>query len=151
VLTAYNTGFKVKISAFYQHKLFVILQKTTVVSLHMLNGLPATGASCSAEGKNTPNFFFLKRFIRQTVYARCKRMNCKIVPVTNSNRYVQYGASGKGVVEIHVNNSSEKGTEKKLRSPNFYLQLLFIYTPMIQLGGRSYIRFSFSLVSLGNL
>jgi len=44
--------------------------------------------------------FFLKRFIRQTVYTRCTRMNCKIVPVTNSNRYVQYGASGKGVVEI---------------------------------------------------
>jgi len=32
---------------------------------------------------------FLKRFIRQRVYTRCKRMNCKIVPVTNSNRYVQ--------------------------------------------------------------
>jgi len=29
-------------------------------------------------------------------------MNCKIVPVTNSNRYVQYGANGKGVVEIQI-------------------------------------------------
>jgi len=29
-------------------------------------------------------------------------MNYKIVPVTNSNRYVQYGASGKGVVEIQM-------------------------------------------------
>ena len=46
--------------------------------------------------------FFLKRFIRQTVYTRCTRTNCKIVPVTNSNRYVQYGASGKGVVEIQM-------------------------------------------------
>jgi len=46
--------------------------------------------------------FFLKRFIRQTVYTRCTRMNYKIVPVTNSNRYVQYGASGKGVVEIQM-------------------------------------------------
>ena len=46
--------------------------------------------------------FFLKRFIRPTVYTRCTRMNCKIVPVTNSNRYVQYGASGKGVVEIQM-------------------------------------------------
>jgi len=45
---------------------------------------------------------FLKRFIRQTVYTRCTRMNYKIVPVTDSNRYVQYGASGKGVVEIQM-------------------------------------------------
>jgi len=29
-------------------------------------------------------------------------MNCKIVPVTISNSYVQYGASGKGVVEIQM-------------------------------------------------
>ena len=29
-------------------------------------------------------------------------MNCKIVPVTSSNRNVQYGASGKGVVEIQM-------------------------------------------------
>ena len=29
-------------------------------------------------------------------------MNCKIVPLTNSNRYVQYGASDKGVVEIQM-------------------------------------------------
>jgi len=29
-------------------------------------------------------------------------MNCKIVPVTSSNRYIQYGASGKGVVEIQM-------------------------------------------------
>jgi len=29
-------------------------------------------------------------------------MDCKIVPVTSSNRYVEYGASGKGVVEIQV-------------------------------------------------
>jgi len=47
-------------------------------------------------------YHFLKRFIRQTVYTRCTRMNCKIVPVTNSNRNVQYGASGKGVVEIQM-------------------------------------------------
>ena len=45
---------------------------------------------------------FFKRFIIQTVYTRCTRMNCKIVPVTNSNRYVQYGANGKGVVEIQM-------------------------------------------------
>jgi len=49
-----------------------------------------------------PVHIFLKRFIRPTVYTRCTRMNCKIVPVTNSNRYVQCGASGKGVVEIQM-------------------------------------------------
>jgi len=41
-------------------------------------------------------------FLRQTVYTGCTRMNSKIVPVTNSNRYVQYGASGKWVVEIQM-------------------------------------------------
>ena len=46
--------------------------------------------------------YFLKRFIRQTLYTKCTRMNCKIVPVTNSNRYVQYGASGNEVVEIQM-------------------------------------------------
>jgi len=56
---------------------------------------------------------FLKRFIRQTVYTRCTRTNCKIVPVTNSNRYVQYGASGKGVVEIQMRITAVKKEQKK--------------------------------------
>jgi len=44
--------------------------------------------------------FFLKWFFTQTVYTRCTRMNCEIVPVNSFTRFVQYGASGKGIVEI---------------------------------------------------
>jgi len=40
-------------------------------------------------------------------------MNCKIVPVTYSNRYVQYGASGKGVVEIQMWIAAVKKEQKK--------------------------------------
>ena len=40
------------------------------------------------------NAFFLKRFITQTVYTRCTKINYKIVPVTNFNKYVLYGTSG---------------------------------------------------------
>jgi hypothetical protein len=38
--------------------------------------------------------FFLKRFIVQTVCTVCTRINYKIVPVTNLNKYLQYGTSG---------------------------------------------------------
>jgi hypothetical protein len=41
-----------------------------------------------------PSFFFLKRFIAQTVYRVCTRINYKIVPVTNLNKYLHYGTSG---------------------------------------------------------
>ena len=36
---------------------------------------------------------FLKRFIAQTAYRVCKRINYKIVPVTNLNKYLHYGTS----------------------------------------------------------
>lgn len=68
VLTTYITRFKVKNSAFCQHKLFVILQKTVVISLHMLNGLPTTSPSCSAGGTNTPNFYLQFVFIYTCVF-----------------------------------------------------------------------------------
>ena len=34
---------------------------------------------------------FFKRFISQTVYTVCTRINYKIVPVTNLNKYLHYG------------------------------------------------------------
>jgi hypothetical protein len=34
-----------------------------------------------------PPIPFLKRFIAQTVYTVCTRINCKIVPVTSLNKY----------------------------------------------------------------
>jgi len=40
-------------------------------------------------------------------------MNYKIVPITNSNRYVQYGGSGKGVVEIQMRITAVKKEQKK--------------------------------------
>ena len=36
----------------------------------------------------------LKRFITQTVYTRCTRINYKIVPVTSFNKYLHYGTNG---------------------------------------------------------
>jgi len=39
-------------------------------------------------------FFFLKRFIAQTVYTVCTRINYTTVPVTNLNKYGHYGTSG---------------------------------------------------------
>jgi hypothetical protein len=41
-----------------------------------------------------PNYFFLKRIISQIVYKVCARINYKIVPATNLNKYLHYGASG---------------------------------------------------------
>jgi len=38
--------------------------------------------------------FFLKRFIAQRIYTVCTRINYKIVPVTNLNKYLEYGTSG---------------------------------------------------------
>ena len=35
--------------------------------------------------------FFFKRFISQTVYTVCTKINYKIVPVTNLNKYLHYG------------------------------------------------------------
>jgi len=63
------------------------------------------------------NFFFLKSFFTQTVYTKCTRINYKIVPVTNFNKYVLYGTSvemNNMYINIGVNNGSEKGTEKTL-------------------------------------
>ena len=35
-----------------------------------------------------------ERFITQTVYTECTRINYKIVPVINFNKYLHYGTSG---------------------------------------------------------
>jgi len=61
--------------------------------------------------------FFLKRFITQTVYTRCSRINYRIVPVTNFNKYVLYGTSEMNnmYINIGVVSGSEEGTEKTLR------------------------------------
>jgi len=58
---------------------------------------------------------FFIRFIAQTVYTGCARMNYKIVPVTNFNKYLHYGAMEMKNMYINmgVNNGSEKLTEKK--------------------------------------
>ena len=37
---------------------------------------------------------FLKRFISQRAYTVCKRINYKIVPVTNLNKNLNYVTSG---------------------------------------------------------
>jgi hypothetical protein len=37
---------------------------------------------------------FSKRFIAQAVYTVCTRINYRIVPVTNLNKYLEYGTSG---------------------------------------------------------
>jgi len=42
-------------------------------------------------------------------------MNYKIVPVTNSNRYVQYGANCKSVAEIQMWITAVKKEQKKQR------------------------------------
>jgi len=38
--------------------------------------------------------YFLKRFIAQTVYTVCTRVNYKTVPVTSLNKYSHCGTSG---------------------------------------------------------
>jgi hypothetical protein len=38
--------------------------------------------------------FYLKRFITQTVYTGCTRINCKTVSVASLNKYLHYGTSG---------------------------------------------------------
>jgi len=38
--------------------------------------------------------FFLQRFIVQTVYTVCTKINYTIVPVTSFNKYLQYGTGG---------------------------------------------------------
>jgi len=39
-------------------------------------------------------FFFEDRFITQTVHTGCTRINYKIVPVTNFNKYLHNGTRG---------------------------------------------------------
>jgi len=39
-------------------------------------------------------YFFKKRFITQTLYTGCSRINYKIVPVTNFDKYLHYGTNG---------------------------------------------------------
>ena len=40
------------------------------------------------------DFFLKERFITQRVYTGCTRINYKIVPATNFNKYLHYGKSG---------------------------------------------------------
>jgi len=37
---------------------------------------------------------FLNRYIAQTVYTVCTRINYKIVPVTSVNKYLHHGTGG---------------------------------------------------------
>ena len=39
-------------------------------------------------------YFLLKMFIAKTVYTVCIRINYKIVPLTNLNKYLHNGTSG---------------------------------------------------------
>jgi len=39
-------------------------------------------------------YIFLNIFIAQRVYTLCTRINYKIIPATNLNKYLQCGASG---------------------------------------------------------
>jgi len=94
---------------------FSCFSTTTAISRTPINAtLYVNCLSCFFWFDSHAQQFYLKRFIRQTVYTRCTSMNCKIVPVTNSNRYVQYGASGKGVVEIQMWITAVKKEQKKL-------------------------------------
>jgi hypothetical protein len=45
-------------------------------------------------GKHLRIVSFLKRFMAQTVYTVCTRINYKIVPLINFNKYLHYGTSG---------------------------------------------------------
>jgi hypothetical protein len=51
---------------------------------------------CSASGYPSviSLCIFLKGFISHRVYTECTRINYKIIPVTNLNKYLQYGRSG---------------------------------------------------------
>jgi len=54
--------------------------------------------------------FFLKRFIAQKVHTVCTRINYKIVPVTNLNKYLHYGT-----IKLHymyINIGANRGSEK---------------------------------------
>lgn len=60
-------------------------------------------------------FSFLKRFIPQTVYTLCTRINYTVTPVTNLNKYLDYDTSGTGYVYINKgakNGSGKLGTKK---------------------------------------
>ena len=47
---------------------------------------------CAAKNKE---YIFLKKiFIAQTVHTVCKRINYKIAPVNNLNKYLHYGTNG---------------------------------------------------------
>jgi len=72
----------------------------------------------------TIQFIYFFKEIYYTVYIRCTRMNCKIVPVTNSNRYVQYGASGKGVVELQTWITAVKKEQKE--HCGFHILILYV-------------------------
>ena len=66
---------------------------------------------------------FLKRFIAQTVYKGCARINYTIVPVTNLNKYLQCGTSG---IEYVYRVFQEEWT--KLRESVPYVEL-YRYSP----------------------
>jgi hypothetical protein len=46
------------------------------------------------EAHHIPHFIFFLRFITQTLYTGCTRINYKIVSITNFNKYLNYGTNG---------------------------------------------------------
>jgi len=59
------------------------------------NNAAATSATANSgqPPRSTPPPPFLS-FITPSVYTRCTKINYKIVPVTNFNKYLHYGTSG---------------------------------------------------------
>ena len=58
---------------------------------------------------------FVKRFIAQRIYRVCTRINYKIVPVTNFNKYLQYGTSETELyiyIYIYIYLGAKSGSEK---------------------------------------
>ena len=58
--------------------------------------------------------FFLS-FIAPSVYTGCTKINYKIAPVTNFNKYSHCGTCGNEYIDTNVNNGNEKEQEKTLR------------------------------------
>jgi len=68
------------------HRFDIFIQKDTYLLVY--------GLLKDAILEWSDDFFFKERFITQTVYTGCTRINNKIVSVTNLNKYLHYGTSG---------------------------------------------------------
>jgi hypothetical protein len=62
--------------------------------LAMKIGLTEARIQVSLMLNNYLKYFFLKRFITQTVYTGCTRINYKIISLMILNKYLHYGTSG---------------------------------------------------------